>query len=124
MKTMLIGLTALGLLAPPQDDLKGKLAQAYGRAADWIVSQQGDDGSWKEKGQPSIAYTGLIVAALGDAPADLKPKFKPALDKGVAYIVSKQNDDGSFGEMGGQYLKVYSTSIALMALSLAAPDKK
>jgi squalene-hopene/tetraprenyl-beta-curcumene cyclase len=88
------------------------------------VSQQDDKGAWTEKGQPSLAYTGLIVAALAEAPPDLKPKYKPAVDKAVAYLVSKQNGDGSFGEMGGEFLKVYTTSIALMALSLAAPDRK
>jgi len=129
MKTMLIALTALGLLAPPQEDLKKNLAGAYSRAADWLVSQQDESGAWKAgppgKEQPSIAYAGLVVAALAEAPADLRAKYRPAIDKGVAYIASKQNPDGSFGEgPAGAYLKVYTTSISLMALSLAAPDKK
>jgi len=140
MKTLLIGLTALGMLSPrqdedlillhsPQDDLKKNLAGAYSRAADWIVTQQDEKGAWKAglpgKEQPSIAYTGLIVAALAEAPADLRAKYRPAIDKGVAYIVSKQNTDGSFGEgPAGGYYKVYTTSIALMSLSLASPDKK
>src|SRR5262245_6199902 len=127
MKTLLVALAVL-LLPHPQDDLKKNLFGAYGRAADWLVSQQGGDGAWKAgppgKEESNLAYTGLIVAALADAPPDMRPKYKPAIDKAVAFIASKQNDDGSFGLMGGQYLKVYSTSIALMALSLAAPDKK
>jgi squalene-hopene/tetraprenyl-beta-curcumene cyclase len=129
MKTLMIALTALGLLAPPQDDLKKNLVGAYSRAADWLVSQQDDKGAWKAgpagKEQPSIAYTGLIVAALAEAPADLRAKYKAAIDKGVGFIVSKQNADGSFGEgPAGGYYKVYTTSISLMALSLASPDKK
>jgi squalene-hopene/tetraprenyl-beta-curcumene cyclase len=129
MKTMLAALTVLGLLAPPQEDLKKKLVEAYGRSADWIVGQQDGSGAWKAgppgKEQPSIAYTGLVVSALAEAPKDIRAKYKGAIDKGVAYIVSKQNDDGSFGDgPGGAFLKVYTTSISLMALSLAAPDKK
>jgi squalene-hopene cyclase-like protein len=140
MKTLLIALTALGLLSPrqdgdavllhsPQDDLKKNLAGAYSRAGDWLVSQQDDKGAWKAgppgKEQPSIAYTGLIVSALAEAPGDLRAKYRPAIDKGVGYITSKQNADGSFGEgPAGGYYKVYTTSISLMALSLAAPDKK
>jgi squalene-hopene/tetraprenyl-beta-curcumene cyclase len=127
MKTMLFAVAVLGLVAPPQpqEDLAKKLNAAYGRAADWVVSQQGDDGAWKEMGQPSLAYTGLIVAALAEAPADLRKKYRPAIDKAVEFMLKKQNEDGSFGEgPGGGYLKVYTTSIALMALSLATPDKK
>jgi squalene-hopene/tetraprenyl-beta-curcumene cyclase len=138
MKTMLIAAAVLGvfdcstkqeeesiLIATPQEDLSKKLVGAYGRAADWVVSQQGDDGAWKEMGQPSLAYTGLIVAALAEAPADLRKKYRPAIDKAVEFMLKKQNEDGSFGEgPGGGYLKVYTTSIALMALSLATPDKK
>ena len=125
MKIPLIALAMVGLLAPPQEDLKTRLVGAYTRAADWLVSQQGDDGSWKEQGQSSVAFTGLIVAALAEAPKDLQKKYRPAVDKGLAYITSKQNDDGSFGEgPSGAWLKVYTTSISLMAISLAAPDKK
>lgn len=128
MKTMLT-IAAMAALLAPQEDLKKNLNGAYSRAADWIVSQQDEGGAWKEgppgKEMPSLAYTGLIVAALAEAPADLKPKYKAAVDKAVAFIVSKQNGDGSFGEgPAGNWLKVYTTAIDLMALSLAAPDKK
>ena len=130
MKTMLIALAALGMVArPPQDDLTKRLTEAYGRAADWLVSQQDASGAWKkgpaDKAQPSLAYTGIMVTALADAPGALRAKYLPAVQKGVAYLVSKQNSDGSFGDgPANAYYKVYTTSIALMALSLAAPDKK
>src|SRR5688572_2988494 len=131
MKTMLTIAAMAALLAPraPQEDLKKNLSGAYARAADWIVSQQDETGAWKEgppgQAMPSLAYTGLIVAALAEAPADLKPKYKAAIDKAVSFIVSKQNGDGSFGEgPAGNWLKVYTTAIDLMALSLATADKK
>ena len=137
MKTMLIAVSMLlmsqdgepVLLNGPQEELKPKLVAAYGRAADWLVGQQDASGAWKvgEPGKeaPSISYTGLIVSALAEAPADVKAKYKDAVAKGVAFIASKQNADGSFGEgPAGAWLKVYTTSISLMAISLAAPDKK
>jgi squalene-hopene/tetraprenyl-beta-curcumene cyclase len=66
-----------------------------------------------------------IVSALAEAPADLKAKYKDAIAKGIGFVLSKQNADGSFGKAPlGAWLKVYTTSISLMAVSLAAPDKK
>ena len=77
MKTMLIALAALGMVArPPQDDLTKRLTEAYGRAADWLVSQQDASGAWKkgpaDKAQPSLAYTGIMVTALADAPGGMR----------------------------------------------------
>jgi squalene-hopene/tetraprenyl-beta-curcumene cyclase len=130
MKAMLLALTALGVACTPlQDGLPKRLTEAYGRAADWLVSQQDASGAWKQgppdQAQPSLAYTGLMVAALADGPGELRAKYKEPVAKGVAFMLSKQNSDGSFGEgPGNAFLKVYTTSIVLMAISLAAPDKK
>ncbi len=116
--------------APPaQDPLAKRLADAYVRAGDWIVSQQDASGAWltgpKDRQGPSLAYTGLVIAALADGTAEQKAKYRPAVDKAVKWFVSKQNADGSFGEgPGNAYLKVYTTGIALMALGIAAPDQK
>ena len=131
MKAMLLTIVALGVAASPlQDGLPKRLTDAYVRAADWLVSQQDASGAWKQgppdQAQPSLAYTGLIVAALApELPGSIRSRYKDAVDKGVAYLISKQNSDGSFGEgPGNAFLKVYTTSIALMAISLAAPDQK
>lgn len=110
-------------------DLKERLLQAYTSAGDWLVSQQDKSGAWCQTPKPdmkvpSVAYTGLIVTAFADAPADIRKKYAEAVAKGCEFIVSKQGSDGSFGEgPSGAYLKTYTTAIALMALSLAAPDK-
>lgn len=109
------------------DPLSKRLAAAYQKAADWLVAQQDSSGAWmvgKEK-QPSLAYTGLMVAALADGTDAQKAKYKAAVAKGLDYLVSKQNSDGSFGEgPTGGYLKTYATGIGLMALALGGPDRK
>jgi len=126
MKALIAAVLSVAVFVP-QDSLAKRLEEAYAKATDWLTSQQDKGGAWtqgKEKA-PSVAYTALIVAALGDAPASVKEKNKAVTAKGVEYLLSRQNADGSFGEgPAGAFLKVYSTSITLMALSLAAPDKK
>jgi squalene-hopene/tetraprenyl-beta-curcumene cyclase len=123
MKT-LAALISMAMLAaaPPQDDTARKVTETYASAADWLVTQQGDSGAWSmaagDKAVPSPSFTGLIVAALGNAPDALKAKYKAPADKGVAYLLSKVNADGSVGEgPTGAYLKTYTTAIALMAFS-------
>jgi hypothetical protein len=115
--------------ATQEGDLKKRLTDAYTSAGDWLASEQDKDGAWSAQPAPnmkapSVAYTGLIVAAFADAPADIKAKYSGAIGKGCEYIVSKQGADGAFGEgPAGSYLKTYTTAVALMGLSLAAPDK-
>ncbi|MBI4563548.1 MAG: terpene cyclase/mutase family protein [Planctomycetes bacterium] len=109
--------------------LEKRLKEAYERAADWLVEQQDKDGAWmsgpKDQRAPSLAYTALIVTALGEAPGGVDKKYKSPVEKAVAFLVSKQNTDGSFGEgPSGSFLKVYTTSLGLMAISIAAPDQK
>jgi len=136
MKTLAVVLSTLVLVlgraegaAEPKDDVAKKLTETYATAADWLVSQQDASGAWKQgppdKAAPSAAYTGLMIAALANAPAELKAKYKPAVDKGVAFLLSKLNVDGSVGEgPSGAFLKVYSTGIALMAFaSVEKTDK-
>src|SRR5205085_5598380 len=109
MKTLAAPLAAVVLLlggvdsiGAPQDDVAKKLTETYASAADWMVSQQDASGAWKQtagdKMVPSPSFTGLVVTALGGAPASLKEKYKPAVDKGLAYLLSKINADGSVGE--------------------------
>lgn len=105
-----------------QDDIRKRLEEAYGRAADWLVSQQESSGAWKMgppgKEAPSPSYTALILASFENAPAPLKGKLKVPSEKALGFLVSKANSDGSFGEgPSGTFLKTYTTALALMALS-------
>ncbi len=113
---------------PKQDDLGRKLREGYTAAADWIVKMQEADGSWKAgpkgKEQTSLAYSGLVLAALAGSPADIRERYKDAIAKAAALLASKQNSDGSFGDgPNGAFLKTYITGIAMMALGATDRDK-
>ncbi|HLY11495.1 MAG TPA: hypothetical protein VKW04_19490 [Planctomycetota bacterium] len=126
---LIVTLGARPSVAAPQEDIVKKLTDTYASAGDWIVSQQQDSGAWlsgpADKAVPSAAFTGLMVAALGGAPASLKAKYKAAADKGVSYLISRTNADGSVGEgPTGTFVKTYATGIALMAFaSVERTDK-
>jgi squalene-hopene/tetraprenyl-beta-curcumene cyclase len=126
---LVLSLGGLPSVAAPQDDVAKKLTETYDAAAVWMISQQDESGAWKsgpaDKAMPSAAFTGLVVAGLGGAPAPLKAKYKPAVDKAVAYLISKANADGSVGEgPTGTFVKTYATGCAMMGLaSVERTDK-
>ncbi len=130
MRTLTL-LWAAALLAAAQDsnsDLRKKLEEAYGKAADWLVSQQDKSGAWLQgpsgKQAPSVAYTSLVVSALASAPAELREKYKDSIARGAEFLNSRKNDDGSFGEgPGGGFLKTYATALALQALYTVDKEK-
>ena len=116
-------LMACVLAAGVQDvELRKRMIDTYGAAAEWLAGPQGADGAWKMgapgKEAPSPSYTALIVGSLSHAPEPLRAKFKPVVDKGADFLLSKANKDGSFGEgPSGSFLKTYTTAIALLGLS-------
>src|SRR4029453_3435744 len=127
MKILAVALSMLVLA--PKDDVSKKVTETYASAADWLASQQDKSGAWTQaagdKVSPSPAFTGLIVAALGNAPGELKAKYKEPVLKGLAYLLSKVNADGSIGEgPTGTFMKTYATGIALMAFSSAERTDK
>ena len=127
MKILAVALSMLVLA--PKDDVAKRVTETYASAADWLVTQQDTSGAWSmaagDKTVPSPSFTGLIVAALGNAPAPLQAKYKGATDKGLTYLLSKVNADGSVGEgPTGGFQKTYATGIALMAFaSVERTDK-
>ena len=127
--SLALALSPVEGLAAAQDPVKPRLEKAWGAAAEWLVSQQAADGSWKismqGKEMPSVAYSALVATAFANAPAELKAKVKPAADKAFAFVLSKANEDGSFGEgPKGSFQKTYTTGIALVALSGAEKSQK
>lgn len=115
-------LLAAPAFAQEEGDLARRLRLAYMAAADGLLAQQDASGAWSvrypDRSAPSVAYTGLIVRSLAEAPEPLRPLYKAAVEKGARYILSRANLDGSFGEgERGAFLKTYTTAIALMALS-------
>lgn len=90
----------------------------YGKALDWLVSQQHDNGGFGQvPGEPAgeIGITGLVLKGLADAPEPLRTKVRPAAERAAAFLVKHRQDDGSFSQ-GRSGLSTYRTSIAIMAL--------
>src|SRR5258706_7019666 len=103
LSTIVLALGGRGSVsAAPDGDLAKKLTETWVAAADWLVGQQDASGAWKQgppdKAVPSAAYTGLMITALGNAPASVKGKYKASVDKGLEFLLSKANADGSLGE--------------------------
>ncbi len=90
----------------------------YGKALDWLVAQQHDNGGFGQvPGQApgEIGITGLVLKGLADAPEPYRTKVRPAAEKAAAFLLQHKQDDGSFSQ-GRSGLSTYRTSIAIMAL--------
>jgi squalene-hopene/tetraprenyl-beta-curcumene cyclase len=93
--------------------------EAYGaalsRAADWMLTQQQDDGTFG--GPAQVGKTALVLTALLDSPDGEKLKDHEVVTKAVAYILSMTQNDGSINQPGEKGLANYQTSAALTALA-------
>ena len=98
-------------------ELRASLMESYRKAADWLVTRQGETGAWQVKDNDSPAYTGLALSALAHGPTEMKASYQASVDRAFAYLVDAQNDDGSFSEAGGA-MKTYATGVVLMALAI------
>jgi squalene-hopene/tetraprenyl-beta-curcumene cyclase len=90
--------------------LADRRKEAIARGVAAMYKAQGEDGSW---GMPkgSVGVTALCVDGLLEAGQTIK---EPGIKKALDFILKAQKDDGGIYDDEG--LKVYSTSIALMAL--------
>jgi len=90
--------------------------KAMDRGAAYLISSQGQDGSW---GEGNVGITALCAQALlaaGKTVAD------PAVRRAVDLLLTAQKEDGGiYGDVG---LKTYTTSIALMVLLKADPARQ
>lgn len=106
--------------------LRGKLVEAYAKAADALVAQQKEHGAWMMQTPDGTvdtrAYTALLALALTDAPEELQTKYRPNVERALAYLAGTQNADGSFSELG-DFFKTYLTGIVLSALSSRETDR-
>lgn len=98
--------------------------ETYVKAADWLVSQQNEDGGWAaQDGNSDVAFTGLIIAAFAKAPTEIRTKYAAQIEKGTRYILTCVQDDGKIINKGRiPEMANYKTAIAVMAL--AAVDKE
>ena len=106
---------------PQQSSLKQRMEASYKKAADWLVSKQGSDGTWKAGNFPSVGYTAMVSYALSGASPDVRKSYETAISKAIGYVISKQGEDGSFSDEG--FNKTYITSIVVMSLASADKDK-
>lgn len=95
---------------------------AIGPAADWLASQQNEDGgwSWSVKGKPSEAdLTGTVIQALRAAGR----VDSQAERNGLKYLREIQDPDGGFPEFGGEpESNVASTAWAAQGIWAAGQD--
>jgi squalene-hopene/tetraprenyl-beta-curcumene cyclase len=130
-RNLLFALLCLSCAATAAAD-SSKIADLQRKGADWLLSRQGEDGSWLgQSGQP--AFTALACIGLYDCPQYQNPAVKAKIDLALDYIVGAAKSDGGIygsstkakaapggrGERGGGGASsaVYNTSICLTALA-------
>jgi squalene-hopene/tetraprenyl-beta-curcumene cyclase len=95
-----------------------EVGRAQERGSDWLVKQQGKDGSWRE--HPAI--TSLAVTALVRSGKPLTTEQQEAVDRGVKFILTCVKPTGAiFG--GGENDKYPNYSTAICAMALLATGK-
>ncbi len=98
----------------PLEQLVARADQALRKAANWLLSQQKDDGTFG--GPAEVGKAGLALSAILSTPDAESLKQNPKVKKIVAYLVSMQQPDGSINTPGERGLANYQTSAALAAL--------
>lgn len=87
---------------------------SIGRAVDYLLSHQAEDGSFAK--DPAI--TGLCIMAINQAGNAIDEKVRTeAVEKGRQFILKNVRDDGSIYTGGRRAYPTYSTAIALTALA-------
>ncbi|MFO1024591.1 MAG: prenyltransferase/squalene oxidase repeat-containing protein [Acetobacteraceae bacterium] len=110
--------------------MRAACQQAIGRARDFLLHSQRNDGAWAGFWGINFIYaTGFAVTALRDAGL---PMDHPSIQQAVSFLCMTQRDDGSWGEhfsgcLTGSYVGnptglVISTSWAVLALLRASAD--
>jgi squalene-hopene/tetraprenyl-beta-curcumene cyclase len=102
---------------PGNISLGNEIEHAIERGADWLVKNQGENGSWSTTEHPAV--TGLALIALKGKSTD--PEEIPVLKKGYDFLIQNLHEDGTIH--GGKGLVNYNTSIGLLAL-VAAKDAR
>jgi len=102
----------------PAADLAAKAKAcdaALGRAAEWLLAQQLDDGTFGKDAK--IGKTGLVLSALLAARGTDAFRKEPRVKKALDFVVQGAQPDGSINSPGEKGLANYQTSAALAALA-------
>ena len=98
----------------PAEELVASADKALRKAAQWLLSQVEDDGTFG--GPAEVGKAALALSAILSTPDAENLKQNPRVKKIVAYLVSMQQPDGSINTPGERGLANYQTSAALAAL--------
>jgi len=97
-----------------KDALVARCDQALRKAAQWLLTQVKEDGTFG--GPAEVGKAALALSAILSTPDAQTLKQDPRVKKIVAYLVSMQQPDGSINIPGEKGLANYQTSAALAAL--------
>ncbi|MBM4034858.1 MAG: terpene cyclase/mutase family protein [Planctomycetes bacterium] len=109
----LLGGRALGEAATAE--LAKRSDGSMRRAAEWLLKQQKEDGTFG--GPAEVGKAALVLSALLASPDAKALRDDARVKKAVAYVVSKQQEDGSINTPGEQGLANYQTAAAISALA-------
>ncbi|MCM8526472.1 MAG: terpene cyclase/mutase family protein [Lentisphaeraceae bacterium] len=99
-----------------------KAEASVGKAVEYLVSKQSQNGSWGPYGgMPE--FTALAATALVNSSKAEETKVKAALAKAEGYILKHANEDGSIWRKSDRGYPNYSTSVSLVALYLLNKEK-
>lgn len=122
--------TSVAAPEAPAPDRAARVARAMAAGAAFLAASQDADGAWgivlpqKAGGppayRPDVGISALCVYALARCPD--RARHEKAIGKGVAFILSRRRPDGSFADPDGMLVN-YKTSVALLALAAADPER-
>src|SRR5438874_2622920 len=95
-KKVVFSLLLLGAFVSAGEDENASLKAAAAKAADYLIKQQNEDGTFgqaRESAMPGVV--GLVVNALALSPEKFREQ-NPAVAKAVKYILARQQSDGAF----------------------------
>lgn len=98
------------------------------RGADWLLTRQRDDGSWRSEtyGQmrSGVANTALVVDTLTRMPAAWRRQNQAALERGFAFLPANLDDDGYLSASNHSAdFPTFATALALTAIERACPQE-
>ncbi len=101
-----------------------KLEEIYDKGAQYLISQQDQNGYWKDPaGRSDIAITALAVISLGTS-RKYRKQYWNSIEKGVEFIVENQQKDGGFYQPDKTpFFVTYPTALSIVAIKAVSSKK-